>query len=119
MSPTFTFPKYSKTIDGKNVSYELLEDPIIYHSERYDKIITVEVGFISDGASGPAPDLASRAWWIHDKLCKRQTWDDHTPCRAKDRSLVLHDALKEEGRTIRAKLWCAATYLWEKICLRD
>lgn len=97
--------------DTETHKYVLLA-PIVYHSQRFRKTITVEAGFKSDGASGPAPDLSGIGWWVHDKLCTTFAWDDGTPCSVLDSSLVLHDILKEEGRPIRARTWFVATLIY-------
>lgn len=90
--------------------YRLNKD-IHYYSGRYRKHVTVPAGYISDGASGPAEDIVSIAWWVHDVLCDRQAFDDGTPCSNWRASLVLHDILKKEGRWFRAKSWLIATWL--------
>lgn len=74
--------------------------------------VTVPKGYPSDGASGPAIDIYSNAWWFHDVLCDRGTWDNGTPCTAKDASRVLKDVLNKEGRHIRAPFWGFITWCW-------
>jgi hypothetical protein len=85
---------------------------IVYKSPRYNKTVTVEKGFGSDGATG-AIDIWSEGWWVHDKLCDTLQWDDGTPCTPWQRSCVLGDILKAEGRWARAFGWKYATYLWD------
>lgn len=92
-----------------------LQTPIVYYSERYNKFVTCQIGMESDGASGPAEDIASISWLIHDSLCGRGTWDDGTPCTGFQRSQVLHDILLEEKRWIRAKRWRFWTGAWELV----
>lgn len=92
--------------------YELVA-PIRYWSPRYRKWITLPAGMVSDGASGPAEDLASLGWWVHDRLCETLAWDDGTACTAWQRSAVLHDILWSEGRRVRACTWWLATGVWE------
>lgn len=89
-----------------------LHAPIVYHSPRYCKLVTVEAGFVSDGGSGPAEDIVSEAWWVHDKLCTTWKFDDGTPCSNRQASLVLYDILKREGRWFRARSWFLATWLY-------
>lgn len=89
----------------------LLFDEIRYLSPRYDKWVTVPAGYISDGASGPAEDIVSEAWWVHDVLCDRWTFDDGSLCTNRQASLVLHDILKSEGRWFRSRSWFLATWL--------
>jgi hypothetical protein len=74
--------------------------------------VTVPKGYPSDGASGPAIDICSNAWWFHDVLCDRGTWDNGEPCTAKDASRVLKDVLNREGRHVRAYAWGFTTWLW-------
>ena len=90
----------------------VLNSPIIYHSPRYGKTVTVPIGYPSDGASGPATDVVSKAWWVHDQLCTTWEWDDKTPVTAWQASSVLSDILKSEGRGIRARSWFLATWLF-------
>lgn len=112
-------PRSKKAI----VSFEILPDgrgyrlreEIHYHSERYGKACTVEKGFVSDGGSGPAEDIVSRGWWVHDKLCTTWAWDDGTPCSNRQASAVLYDILKSEGRWFRARTWFLATWLFGPI----
>jgi len=92
-----------------------LNNEIVYRSPRYRKTITVEPGFVSDGASGPAEDIVSRAWWVHDKLCTNWEFDDGSPCSNLQASFVLHDILKSEGRWLRCMGWFLATWLYGPI----
>lgn len=97
---------YGVREDGK---YVLLEK-IVYHSPRYCRDVTVPVGYVSDGATG-APDLMSRASWIHDWLCDNKAWQDGTPCNHWQRSMVIGDVLAEEGHSVRRWTWPLATWL--------
>lgn len=90
------------------------ERTIVYYSERYGKYITVKQGFWSDGATGVI-DLTSFGWWVHDVICVRWTWDDGTPVTVWQSSMVLHDIMKAEGRSVRARLWGTATYSWQLV----
>ena len=94
-----------------NGTYRLLQN-IRYKSPRYDKKVKVEKGFISDGASGPAEDIVSEAWWVHDKLCESWAWSDGTRCTNWQASMVLYDILKSEGRWFRCRSWFVATWLY-------
>ena len=85
---------------------------IVYFSPRYEKTVTVPKGYLSDGASGPASDIMSNAWWVHDVMCDTGKWDDGTPCTNWQASQVLHDILKSEGRWIRCLTWKWATFLF-------
>ena len=96
--------------NGKWV-YILLE-PIRYFSQRYQKWVTVEDGYRSDGASGPAPDLAGWSWWVHDKVCDTGRFDDGSPCTSRQGSMILYDILRAEGRPVRAVTWGLATFVW-------
>lgn len=84
----------------------------IWHDRKTDKYVTVPIGYPSDGASGPAIDIYSWAWWFHDVLCDRGTWDDGSAATPKDASRVLKDILKQEGRDIRAPLWGFWTWIY-------
>ena len=84
----------------------------VYRSPRYDKTVTVPKGYISDGASGPAIDIWSRAWWVHDVMCASGKWDDGTRCTNYEASQVLSDVLRGEGRWLRSWYWKWATFLF-------
>lgn len=84
---------------------------IKYFSERYRKWVTVEKGYPSDGATGGF-DIWSEAWWVHDLLCDRGTWDDGTPVTNWQASQVLQDILVDEDRYFRSKTWFWATWLF-------
>jgi len=115
------------------IKYRLPYD-IIYTSHRYGKIKTVPKGYPSDGASGPALDIWSESWWVHDALCDGRTgeippeaigywetdglWDDGSRCSVLESSMVLYDILKSEGRPIRAPLWAFATFV-ARIAMRQ
>ena len=88
--------------------------PIVYRSPRYGKVITVETGFVSDGATG-AYDIRSIGWWVHDKLCDTYQWDDGSRCSNWQASVVLHDILKAEGRWFRCRSWFVATLIFGEI----
>ena len=93
--------------DGR-VRYVLLA-PLKFYSARYKKWVSIPAGYESDGASGPAQDVCSVSWWVHDMLCDAELWADGSPCSGWQRSTVLHDILMEEGRWIRARMWRLAT----------
>ena len=92
--------------DG-DVCYMLLA-PIKYYSPRYKKSSSLPAGYESDGASG-AQDVCSVSWWVHDYMCDTERWADGSPCTGLQRSTVLHDILREEGRWFRARSWWLAT----------
>jgi hypothetical protein len=85
---------------------------IVYYSPRFKKTVTVPEGYLSDGASGPAADIYSKSWWVHDVMCDLGKWDDDTRCTNFEASKVLSDILKSEGRNIRSFTWFWATYLF-------
>ena len=104
--------------DG-DVCYILLA-PIKYYSVRYMRWVCIPAGYESDGASGPAQDVCSVSWWVHDYMCETQRWADGVYCSGWQRSTVLRDILLEEGRWFRAHTWWAATFgneCW--VSLRD
>ena len=82
---------------------------VTYFSPRFKKSITVPPGYVSDGASGPARDIDSLAWWVHDVACERGTWDNGQRITEIELSVVLHDILQSEGRWIRGITWPTAT----------
>jgi hypothetical protein len=84
---------------------------IKYWSKRYNKWVTVEENFPSDGSTG-GTDIWSISWWVHDKLCITHKWDDGTACTCRQASMVLADILWEEGRYIRSVAWGIATYVF-------
>jgi len=91
----------------------ILDEDVAYRSPRYQKWVRIPRGYRSDGASGPANDVASLAWWVHDQLCDSNTWADGSPVSRWQRSQVLSDILKAEGRGFRAVSWFWATFLFE------
>lgn len=91
---------------------------LYYFSTRYRKWITVYKGEVSDGATG-AFDIASDAWWVHDKICARGTWDDGTPITPLQGATVLGDILYSEGRIFRSMYWKVFTYLFGCHKLRE
>ena len=80
-----------------------------YFSPRYKRAITIPRGFECDGASGPAWDIGSDAWGVHDVLCRLGTWDDKTPLCNWQASSVLGDILRADGHWARASYWKYAT----------
>ena len=88
-----------------------LQTEILYHSVRYKKMVIVEVGYESDGATG-AIDIPSKGWWVHDKLCDTGIFYDGTKCTNWQASMILSDILSQEGRWFRAKTWFITTWLF-------
>jgi hypothetical protein len=85
------------------------KESLRYYSWRYDKFVTVPVGYPSDGATG-ARDIDSDGWWVHDKLCDTGLFDDGTKCNNWQASMILYDILKAEGYWFRARTWLISTY---------
>jgi len=85
---------------------------MVWKDKKTGESVTVPKGYPSDGASGPAVDIYSAAWWFHDVLCDRGTWDSGKPCTARDASRVLKDVLLKEGRWFRARSWGFWTWAW-------
>lgn len=81
-------------IDGK-IMYRLNKG-FTYHSKRYDKDVTLEEGYLSDGATD-AMDITSLGWWVHDKLCDQGMWDDGTKLSNWQCSQVLQDIMEDEA----------------------
>lgn len=84
---------------------------IKYHSDRYNKDITVPEGYKSDGATG-ALDFWSESWWVHDKLCDTGKFDDGTLCTNWQASQILSDILYKENHKLRATCWKWTTFLF-------
>ena len=84
----------------------------VYYSERYNKYVTVQAPYRSDGATS-APDIDSDCWWFHDVLCDRGTWDDGTPLTNWQCSTVLCDIMRDEGYNwFRRNRWKHATFMF-------
>jgi len=96
--------------DPEGKLYEAL-NTVSYYSPRYNRTVTVEKGFRSDGATG-ARDVQTDGWGFHDVLCDRGTWDDGTRVDNWTASTVLGDVLWRDGRRFRAVYWWWATYLF-------
>lgn len=90
--------------------YELKKD-IGYYCPRYDKRVTAKAGERFDGATG-AIDIDSRAWIIHDVLCRDGCFDDGSKCNNRQASQILSDILRSEGRWFRSVTWYFATWLF-------
>ncbi len=87
-------------------------DNVLYFSKRHVKNVTVQAPYRSDGATC-APDIDSDAWWFHDVLCDRGTWDDGTPITNWQCSTVLYDAMRIDGFSwSRSTAWRHQTFLW-------
>lgn len=84
---------------------------VSYYSPRYNRTITVEEGYKSDGATD-APDINTDAWGFHDKLCDTGEWDDGTRISNWDASTVLGDILWRDGHKVRAVWWWFATFFF-------
>ena len=96
--------------DPEGKLYEAL-NTVSYYSPRYNRTVTVEKGFRSDGATG-ARDVQTDGWGFHDVLCDRGTWDDGTRVDNWTASTVLGDVLWRDGHRFRAVYWWWATYLF-------
>lgn len=83
---------------------------IRYYSERYGEWVVVPEGRWSDGATG-ALDLWTRAWWVHDEICRSGRWHSGSRITNWQASAVISDILREEGRWIRACVWLVFTFL--------
>ena len=94
-------------LHGKTVKY-LCPAYISYYSTRYKKFVKVDVGYPSDGATGTF-DLNTIAWWVHDVLCDRGTWEDGTKVSNLQASFVLYDILMSDGHWFYARRWFVMT----------
>ena len=98
--------KYKKVGDGYETTKEYT-----YYSKRYNRSITIPVGFYSDGATA-APDLDTDAWYVHDHICRYALWNDSTPIDNWTASTVLGDILFRDGFKFRSFTWWFATYFF-------
>lgn len=103
---------FSVCEDENGKIWYVLREDAVYTSHRYKKTATARKGFPSNGASGPAEDVVSKAWFIHDWLRTMFKWDDGTECTNLQASFVLHDILMKENRWFRARTWFVATLGW-------
>lgn len=87
------------------------EHEFTYHSKRYDKDVTVPEDMPSDGATF-APDIYSRAWWVHDRLCDTGKFDDGSPCTNWQASRIISDILWSEKQWLRTVHWGVLTFLF-------
>jgi hypothetical protein len=107
---------------------------IVYFSPRYSKWITVPVNYPSDGASGPAKDIPSIAWLVHDRLVPMDEgevppleaigfweydgyWSDGSACSAWQSTMVMRDILIRDGYYVRSVTWTIAVLpvqLWKQ-----
>lgn len=97
----------------------VLETEIIYESSRYAQVITVPVGYKSDGATKAITPPGSRSYWVHDLICDVARWNDGTPINAWQAATVLSDILAEEaeikrkyGRWLSATISKARSFYW-------
>lgn len=96
-------------------TWYILDEVLVYYSPRYNKTLTVPRGYKSDGASGPAVDIPSGAWWVHDWACDGGLWDDGIKMTLWQEAMVLRDILKQEGRWVRAITWPLFTLPYRKM----
>lgn len=127
-------PKLCDFKNAEGSEYPFIDDEGYYrqmyllrwYSERYDKWLTVPIGYPMDGASGPAVDICSEAWPLHDKATPEPDkskwpkcafgwweddgkWDDGSDISLIQGSFILYDKLRQEGRWFRARTWFVAT----------
>lgn len=100
------FIKYKRVGDG----YEVTEKHV-YYSPRYNRKLTIDEGFYSDGATWAIDIQKTDAWIIHDHICRYARWDDGTRIDNLTASTVLRDLLWRDGYYFRAWYWFWATYL--------
>jgi hypothetical protein len=97
--------------NGRGGYNYVLMERIDYYSKRYNKRIVGKIGEFFDGATGGL-DIDSRAWIVHDILCRDGTFNDGTKCTNWQASVILSDILKEDGKWFRRYTWFAATFLF-------
>ena len=101
-----------KNIKSKRVpgGYEVTET-YRYYSKLFNRYLTIEAGFFSDGAT-KAPDIEDTdAWFIHDKICQSGQWDDGTKISNFTASTVLAIEMFNDGYRRLSFWWWWATYL--------
>ena len=96
--------------DGSKYKYEL-KTTLKYFSPRYQRWVIAKAGERFDGATG-AIDIDSKAWIIHDVLCRDGKFADRSKCTNWQASMILHDILEDEGRWFRKVTWFWATWLF-------
>lgn len=99
------------TSDGKGSFHYVMTSTLKYFSPRYRRWVIANKGDRFDGATG-AIDIDSKAWIIHDVLCRDGRFADGTKCTNWMASHILKDILKDEGRWFRARTWFVATWLF-------
>ena len=93
---------------GKTLGYRVVLGKN-YHSDRYNKMVSITVDDpYYDGATF-AKDINSFAWLFHDVLKRDKKWADQTACSNTQASFVIHDILMQDKRWFRAKAWFLAT----------
>lgn len=105
-----TLPEYRIHDPDENGKKYTLYSRIVYTDPKTGKTLTLEPGYKSDGATG-AMDIRSNAWWVHDLICDRGTWDDGTKIHNLEASNILRKILWSERRYLRSIFWFASTWL--------
>ena len=84
------------------------------------RVITVPVGFLTDGNSG-GPSTG-RSWMIHDWLYSEHKFDSGEPCSRRQADKIMQDILGHEGLCIYRMIFivvcklnpcCALSSAWE------
>jgi hypothetical protein len=86
-------------------------EAFVYYSPRYDKTLTVEQGYPSNGANA-VKDKCPTAFFAHDRGCERGKWDDGTPMCNRELSTMYADILWLNGFWIRAQIRWIGTFLF-------
>ena len=108
----------------RQIQYKIIGDgyevtnSYVYYSKRYNRSISIPVGFFSDGATS-APDIDTDAWIVHDHICRYAEWDDGTRIDNWTASTVLGDILWRDGFKGRSMTWWIATFLFGGGAARD
>lgn len=97
--------------NGKGGYNYVITQQVSYFSMRYQQFIIAEKGEHFDGATG-AMDIDSKAWIIHDVLCRDGCFAGGDVCTNLQASTILSDILKEDGFWFRARSWFTATWLF-------
>ena len=103
-------PEYNVHDPDRNGKKYTLHTPMIeYVCPKTGRTLTLYKGYKSDGATG-AFDIRSNAWWIHDLICDRGTWDNGDKIKNWEASAILSRLLALEGRPFRAGYWFLCTF---------
>ena len=103
-------PHYIKEDLSDGKKYTLTED--VNYQYKHGKTIFIKKGTRSDGATGPALDIPSLSWWVHDIMIERGTWDNGDTITKTEEALVISKILMKEHRYFRSIYWGVSTFIY-------